>query len=69
MKFSNRIERMEQSPIRRLAPLAQKAKDKGLQVIHLNIGQPDIPTPPNFLQAINDYSVSVLEYAPSQGLK
>ncbi|MBG9980532.1 pyridoxal phosphate-dependent aminotransferase [Facklamia sp. DSM 111018] len=69
MKFSNRIEQMEQSPIRRLAPLAQKAKDKGLQVIHLNIGQPDIPTPPNFLQAINDYSVSVLEYAPSQGLK
>ena len=69
MKFSHRIQGMEQSPIRRLVPYATAAKKKGLNVIHLNIGQPDIPTPYNFLEAVNEYSVSVLEYAPSQGIQ
>lgn len=69
MKFSNRILDMEQSPIRKLLPYANQAKAKGKNVIHLNIGQPDIPTPHDFIDAINHYDVSVLEYAPSQGLE
>lgn len=69
MKFSNRIENMHQSPIRRLVPYADAAKSRGLNVIRLNIGQPDIATPGDFLEAVNSYHVSVLEYAPSQGLK
>lgn len=69
MKFSDRIELMEQSPIRKLIPFADKAKEKGLNVIHLNIGQPDIATPKEFLEAVNEFHLSVLEYAPSRGIK
>lgn len=69
MKFSNRINGMDQSPIRKLFPYANAAKSKGKKVIHLNIGQPDIDTPHDFIDAINHYNVSVLEYAPSQGLE
>lgn len=69
MKFSNRITHMTESPIRKLVPYADAAKAKGLEVIHLNIGQPDIETPHDFLEAVNAYDTSVLEYAPSQGMK
>ena len=69
MKFSQRINKMKESPIRKLAPYEKAAKDKGLDVIHLNIGQPDIETPHDFLDAVNAYDVSVLEYAPSQGME
>lgn len=69
MKFSSRIESMHLSPIRKLVPYADQARARGLKVITLNIGQPDIPTPVNFLEAVNAYDVSVLEYAPSQGMK
>ena len=60
---------MDQSPIRRLIPYAERAESRGKKVIYLNIGQPDIKTPKEFIEAINHYKVSVLEYAPSRGLK
>ncbi len=58
---------MPESPIRKLAPLAQQAKNRGIKVYHLNIGQPDLPTPIEALQAIRDIDREVLEYSPSQG--
>ena len=58
---------MPDSPIRKLAPFANGAKDRGTHVIHLNIGQPDIATPPRALQAIRGMKREVLEYSPSEG--
>ncbi|AMB98735.1 aspartate aminotransferase [Aerococcus urinaehominis] len=69
MKFSNRVEGMASSPIRRLSGYAQTARDKGLKVIPLNIGQPDIETPQVFYDAISHFEVSVLEYTNSRGMK
>lgn len=60
---------MPESPIRKLVPLSNAAKEKGLKVYHLNIGQPDLPTPPNALEAIRHIDRKVLEYSPSEGLK
>jgi aspartate aminotransferase len=68
MKFSNRILAMEYSPIRKLAPYGDAAKKKGIHVYHLNIGQPDIATPDEFMEGIAKYKNSVLAYAQSQGL-
>lgn len=56
------------SPIRKLAPYAEEAKSKGIHVYHLNIGQPDIPTPFEFYEAIQGYSGNVLAYNPSNGI-
>jgi aspartate aminotransferase len=67
MRFSNRIMAMQSSPIRRLIPYADEAKAKGKKVYHLNIGQPDIKTPPSFLQAIKDFAQEVIAYSTSQG--
>lgn len=58
---------MPESPIRKLAPLAQAAKDRGTKVYHLNIGQPDLPTPQCALDALKTIDRQVLEYSPSQG--
>lgn len=58
---------MPQSPIRKLAPLAAQAKEKGIHVYHLNIGQPDLPTPATALDAIRNIDRTILEYSPSQG--
>lgn len=58
---------MPQSPIRKLAPLAAKAEAKGIHVYHLNIGQPDLPTPQCGLDALKNINRQVLEYSPSQG--
>ena len=58
---------MPQSPIRKLAPLAAQAKEKGIHVYHLNIGQPDLPTPTTALDAIRNIDRTILEYSPSQG--
>lgn len=68
MKFSNRIQKMHYSSIRKLAPFAEAAKKKGIQVYHLNIGQPDIETPSTFMEGINNYHDNVLKYAQSQGI-
>lgn len=65
--ISERGERMPQSPIRKLMPLANAAKKRGIHVYHLNIGQPDLPTPQVALDAIKNIDRTVLEYSPSQG--
>ena len=59
---------MPASPIRRLVPLADAAKARGIKVYHLNIGQPDVPTPPEALEALHKIDRTVLEYSPSAGL-
>jgi aspartate aminotransferase len=56
------------SPIRSLLPYALEAKKKGKKVFHLNIGQPDIPTPPEGIQAVREIDTSVLAYGPAEGL-
>lgn len=58
---------MPESPIRKLAPLAADAKKRGVKVYHLNIGQPDLPTPQCGLDALKNIDRQVLEYSPSQG--
>ena len=55
------------SPIRKLTPLANNAKARGIKVYHLNIGQPDLPTPESALDAVRNVNRKVLEYSPSQG--
>ena len=59
---------MPASPIRRLVPLANKAVEKGLKVYRLNIGQPDVPTPPKAIEALRHIDRKVFEYSPSEGL-
>ena len=58
---------MPESPIRKLAPLAAAAKKRGTKVYHLNIGQPDLPTPQVGLDALKHIDREILEYSPSQG--
>lgn len=58
---------MPSSPIRKLTPLANEAKAKGVKVYQLNIGQPDLPTPQKALDALHNVGREVLEYSPSQG--
>jgi len=58
---------MPDSPIRKLAPFANGAKERGINVIHLNIGQPDISTPKPAMDAIRGIKRDVLEYSPSEG--
>lgn len=65
---SNRGELMPASPIRKLVPLANKAKARGTKVYYLNIGQPDLPTPPQGLEALRHINRTTLEYSPSEGL-
>ena len=59
---------MPASPIRRLVPLANKAIARGIKVYRLNIGQPDVPTPPAGLEALKHIDRNVLEYSPSEGM-
>lgn len=67
MNLSNRINEMKFSPIRKLSPYAQAARKKGLRVLGLNIGQPDIETPPQFLETIKKFDERVLKYSESRG--
>ena len=60
---------MPASPIRKLAPLADAAKQRGVHVFHLNIGQPDLPTPQVAIDAIRNIDRKVLEYSPSAGYR
>ena len=55
---------MPASPIRKLSPLADAAKQRGTHVFHLNIGQPDLPTPHVAIDAIRNIDRKVLEYSP-----
>ena len=59
---------MPASPIRKLAPYADAAKARGVEVLHLNIGQPDVPSPTSFWNAIANHGLTTLEYSPSNGL-
>lgn len=68
-QISVRGEEMPASPIRKLVPLSDKAKEKGITVYHLNIGQPDLPTPKVALDALHNIDRTVLEYSPSDGYK
>ena len=67
--ISQRAIDMPASPIRKLASLASAAKERGVHVYHLNIGQPDLPTPQKGLDVLRHIDRKVLEYSPSQGFK
>ena len=67
-KFSDRALNLPASPIRKLVPYADAAKERGTHVYHLNIGQPDIPTPNEYFQAIQDAEIKTLAYSPSAGI-
>ncbi len=67
--ISIRGQEMPASPIRKLAPLAEAAKQRGIHVFQLNIGQPDVPTPKAALDAIRNIDRQVLEYSPSDGYR
>jgi len=66
-KISTKGFNMPESPIRKLVPFAENAKKKGVNVYHLNIGQPDIQTPEVALKAIRENEVNVLAYSMSEG--
>jgi aspartate aminotransferase len=65
--ISTRAIEMPQSPIRKLAPLANAAKKRGIHVHHLNIGQPDLPTPPEAIEKLRNIDQKLLPYTPSDG--
>ena len=67
LNISQRGQLMPPSPIRKLVPYAEAAKQKGIKVFHLNIGQPDIETPPSILDAVRNADIKVLEYSHSAG--
>ncbi len=67
MHISRRAHHIQASPIRKLKPYADKAKERGIHVYHLNIGDPDVPTPRPVLDAIHAYNEPVIGYGPSQG--
>ncbi|HEX4875406.1 MAG TPA: pyridoxal phosphate-dependent aminotransferase [Chitinophagaceae bacterium] len=67
LSISQRGQQMPPSPIRKLVPFAEAAKKKGIRVYHLNIGQPDIETPPAILDAVRNADIKVLEYSHSAG--
>jgi aspartate aminotransferase len=68
IKLSQRSYDIQASPIRKLTPYADEAKRRGIKVYHLNIGQPDIETPPVYWEAIRKYGEKVLKYGPSNGI-
>ncbi len=66
-KISNKGQQMPASPIRKLVPFAEQAKKRGVHVIHLNIGQPDIKTPKIALDAVRNHDLEVLAYSMTEG--
>jgi aspartate aminotransferase len=68
-KISKRGTQMPASPIRRLVPYAEEAKERGVKVYHLNIGQPDIKTPEVAIAAMHDLKMDVIEYSHSAGIE
>ncbi|TCJ17682.1 pyridoxal phosphate-dependent aminotransferase [Flaviaesturariibacter flavus] len=67
LQISQRGQQMPPSPIRKLVPFAEAAKKRGMHVYHLNIGQPDVETPPAILDAVRHADIKVLEYSHSAG--
>lgn len=68
MKFSSKVEKCGLSPMRKFHPYAVAAKARGINIYHLNIGQPDVQTPPAFFEAVRHFEQPVLAYAPSPGI-
>ena len=66
--ISKKAQNMPASPIRKLVPFSDAAKKRGVKVYHLNIGQPDIPTPREVLDRLRSFSEKNVAYGPSQGL-
>ncbi|HZH70729.1 MAG TPA: pyridoxal phosphate-dependent aminotransferase, partial [Flavobacteriaceae bacterium] len=60
---------MPESPIRKLVPYAEKARQKGTKIYHLNIGQPDIKTPKIAIDAVKNTNIEILEYSHSAGFE
>ena len=69
LQISQRGVEMPASPIRKLAPLAYAAEDRGVKIYRLNIGQPDLPTPQKALDMLKHIDRKTLEYSPSQGYR
>lgn len=67
-KISEKGRLMPESPIRKLVPYAEQAKKRGTKVFHLNIGQPDIPTPQSMIDAMHNLNIKVIEYSHSAGI-
>lgn len=67
MSISRRAQDIQASPIRKLKPLADEARKRGIHIFHLNIGDPDIPTPQPVIEAFHAYHDPILGYGPSQG--
>ena len=59
---------MRSVPYAEVPPYAVAAEAKGRKIYHLNIGQPDVETPPQFFEAVRNFQAPVLEYAPSPGV-
>ena len=68
MRFSHKVERCALSPMRKFHPYAVAARARGKTIYHLNIGQPDVATPPQLFEAVRAFHQPVLAYAPSQGV-
>ena len=68
MHISEKAQRCGLSPMRKFHPMAVEAARRGTKIYHLNIGQPDIPTPPAFFDAVRDFASPVLAYAESPGI-
>ena len=69
MKFSRKVEVCGLSPVRKFYPYEVAAEAKGLKIRHLNIGQPDLPTPQCAIDAMKNVDIKILAYSPSQGFK
>ena len=63
MRISDRVQAMQNSPIRKFNPMADAAEAAGVKIYHLNIGQPDIETPSVFWEAVKGFDQKVLAYA------
>ncbi|MGL4976954.1 MAG: aminotransferase class I/II-fold pyridoxal phosphate-dependent enzyme, partial [Cetobacterium sp.] len=67
--FSRNIQNLKTSPVRELIPYSKKAKEAGIDIIHLNIGQPDLETPKEFFEAIENFKEETIAYSDSSGRK
>lgn len=67
--FSKNIQNLKTSPVRELIPYSKKAREAGIDIIHLNIGQPDLETPKEFFQAIENFGEKTIAYSDSSGRK
>ena len=68
MQISINANRCEPSPMRKFHPIALEAKSRGKHIYHLNIGQPDLPTPQAFYDSVRDFDAKTLEYEASPGM-